>query len=128
MRLIDSSAIVKFFSKEPGWEKVQVYVSQSFSIPIAILELSNALRSKVISGGISLEKALNFITQYADSAVLLDQKKYLGSAFRISINNKITTYDSIFIAAALEENLDLISCDEEQSNVAEKLGIKVIRC
>lgn len=128
MLLIDSSSIVKFFSKETGWEKVKNYIAESLTIQLAIVELSSALSKKVIKKEMAENTALEFIKEYSEKAILLDQRLYIDSAFKISISKSIPVYDSFFIAAALDEGYDLVSSDEKQMKVARSLGIKVINC
>jgi len=54
------------------------------------------------------------------------QEKYLDKALEIALKYKITVYDSLYIALANEKNMPLLTLDEEQVNVAKKIGIEVI--
>ncbi len=128
MLLIDSSAIVKFFSKEDGWEKVEGYIAESLTVQLALVELPSALHKKVIKKEMEEDIALELLKGYIGSAITLDQKQYMGSAFRIAVGKNISVYDSVFLAAALHEGLDLLSCDEKQLNVARSLGIRTVNC
>lgn len=128
MLLIDSSAIVKFFSREQGWEKARSYVAESATIYLAVVELASALLKKTLRNEIEESTALEFLKEYSEKAIMLDQTRYINSAFRISISRNITIYDSLFIAAALQEGYDFVSCDEKQIKVAKSLGLKVINC
>lgn len=128
MLLIDSSAIVKFFSRETGWEKVKNYIAEALTIQLAIVELSSALSKKVMKNEVQENTALEILNEYSEKAILLDQRRYINSAFKLSINRNISIYDSFFIAAALQEGCDLVSCDEKQMKVAKSLGIKIVNC
>lgn len=128
MLLIDSSAIVKFFSKEPGWENMGENISRSVTIQLAMVELSSALLKKVMQKEMSIEKAIEYVTRYGDNAVLLDQRSYTEAAFKIAVGRNISIYDSFFIAAAIAEGYDLVSCDQRQIRAAKSLGVKVIEC
>lgn len=128
MLLIDSSAIVKFFSKEPGWEEVTKYINSSLTLSFAIVELSSGLLKKVIKKELQHSVAEQLINGYSESAILLSQNKYISTALNIAIINKLAIYDSLFIAVALDESYDLVSSDKKQLRVAKSLGIKTIRC
>lgn len=128
MLLIDSSAIVKFFSKEPGWEEVTKYINSSLTLSFAIVELSSGLLKKVVKNELQRPIAEQLINGYAESAILLNQNRYISTALSIAIINKLAIYDSLFIAAALDEGYDLVSSDKKQLKVAKGLGIKTIRC
>jgi len=128
MLLIDSSAIVKFFSKEPGWEEVTKYIADSLTLSFAIVELSSALLKKVIKNELQIDVAMKLVNEYSECAILLNQNKYIRTALKIAISNNLAIYDSLFIAAALDEGYDLASVDGKQLKVAKNLGIKVIKC
>ncbi len=126
MLLIDSSAIVKFFSKEDGWEAVTEYIGSSLTIPLGPVELGSALLKKVRKGEIRMEVAVELLSEYSKNAVLVEQSKHLGTALEIAISNNLAIYDSLFLAAALDEGHDLLSFDNKQIKVAKSLGIKTV--
>lgn len=84
MPLIGSSAIVKYFSKEPGWQAVEWYISISSTVPLALPELGNALLKKLSKKEIDEDTASKILEGYSSSAILLDQNKYLLTAFVIA--------------------------------------------
>ena len=58
MRAIDSSVIVKYFSREPGWEKAkQVLLEGVVTLNLSAKELANALWKKVVRNEMSYEVA-----------------------------------------------------------------------
>lgn len=126
MLLTDSSAIVKFVSKEPGWESIAGYMGDSLSLSLSVAELGSALRKKVIKKEVRQAAASNIINEYAQHTVLLDQNRYIGTALDIAIKNNLSIYDSLFIAAAAEEGYDLLTCDNKQSKIAKKIGVSTI--
>jgi predicted nucleic acid-binding protein len=128
MLLIDTSAIVKFFSKEPGWEGTAKHVANSLTIPLAAVELGSALLKKARKNEIAQDTAIELLNGYLESAIFVDQNKHLGTAVRIAIKADLAIYDSLFIATALNEGYELASCDEKQIKVANGLGIKTIGC
>ena len=127
MLLIDSSALVRFFSKEQGWETAAEFVASSSTISLALAELGSALLKKIIKNEVKPETASRLLGGYSASAVLVDQNTHLVLALGIAASGKSSIYDSLFIATALEGGYDLVSCDRRQAEVAEELGVKVIR-
>jgi len=55
---------------------------------------------------------------------LESEEQYLSDAFEIAVNNRITIYDALFIAVAKRRNLELVTSDEKQADIAERLGVK----
>jgi len=128
MLLIDSSAVVRFYSKESGWESIRDYVDIANTIPLVLVEMSNALIRKVRNNGIDVDAAKELIRSYSVSVSLVNQDRYIVTAFEIAMKNSLSIYDSLFIAAAIGEGCDLVSCDERQLEVAESLGVRTIKC
>ncbi len=129
MRVIDSSTAIKFFSKEPGWEGAREYLTaDSTTVDLAIKELGNALWTKVRRDEMRLEDAVEILAGYPLAVNIVDQKKYLRKALEIAVEHDTTLYDSIFIAVALENACELVTCDKNQLSVAAKLGVKAVEC
>ncbi len=129
MRVIDSSALVKYFSREEHWEIVRKYMLEGvITIDLAIKELSNALWKKVLRGELFPETARTILQDLVGDNIfkIVSQSKYLVKAFDIAIKYGVTIYDVLFIAVALDENMGLITSDQKQKEVAEKLGVKTI--
>jgi len=59
-----------------------------------------------------------------EAMLVVNQDKYLIEVFRISISrNKITIYDSLFIALAKLNYLELVTSDRKQYEIAMKEGV-----
>jgi len=129
MKVIDSSVIIKFFSKEPGWKKAKEHLtSSSTTVELAIKELGNALWKKVRRNEIALEDAVEILTTFPRAVNILDQRKYMRKALEIAVKHEITLYDSLFIAAAVENGYEFITCDKKQRLVADMVGVKAVEC
>lgn len=126
--LIDSSAIIRFFSKEPGWEEIERYLGESVTLSLAMSELGSGLYKKVNKGEIARDIAMTLLEEYSDKAILLEDREYIGLAFEYSLTKKVKIYDGLFVAAAVKEGHTLVSCDKKQCDFAESVGVKVIRC
>lgn len=129
MRVIDSSALVKYFSREENWEKVREIMLQGvISLDLAVKELANALWKKVRRGEMNFEVAKTILRDITEEKPIPIEyeEKYLSKAFEIAMENGLTIYDSLFIVFAMEKGLELVTCDENQARIAQKLGVKVL--
>jgi len=127
--VIDSSALIKYFSREKGWEDVRRYMLEGvLTIDLAIKETLNALWRKIIKEEIMYETVVKLIKDLTENRLfpLESQEQYLTDAFEIAVNNHITIYDALFVAVAKRRNLELITSDKKQANIAERLGVKTI--
>lgn len=121
MKCIDSSAIVKYASKEKGWESLASEIADSTTISLAIKELTNALWKKVIKKEMDIGTAQRIIETYQFMPVL-NQKDYLSLALEIAVRQNIAVYDALFIAVAVANHCELITSDSKQADLAQKLG------
>ncbi len=126
MRLIDSSVIVKFFAEEPGWGSLREYLYTPISIELSMKELGSALLKKVRQKGMERQTAMEILARCPKIFRFLEQKKHLNGAFEIAQKYDTSIYDSLFIAVALKEGYELVTCDGYQADIARKVGVRVI--
>ena len=123
MKIIDSSTIVKYFSAEPGWGKIRPFLSLPVTIELSIKELGSALWKKVNKKEFEMDSALEILLEFQRIAKFYGQKKDIKRAFEIAVSHHITIYDSLFIAAALAENFELVTSDARQGKIASESGV-----
>lgn len=126
MKAIDSSSLVKFFSREDGWKKVQELILEGvISLDLSIKEVANALWKKALSKEIEVKDAEEMVKSLAESEVIKikDQKDFILEAFKISVKNNITIYDSLFIELAKNTKIQLVTSDRIQAEAARKEGV-----
>ena len=126
MRVIDSSSLVKFFSKEKGWEKVaQIIAEGVMTLDLSIKEVANALWKKILIGEMKEDVAIKILSDLLkrEAMLIVNQDEYLLEAFKIANRNKITIYDSLFIALAKSMNLELVTSDKKQYEIAKNEGV-----
>ena len=128
MRLIDSSVIVKYFSEEPGWEDVEVYLYEPISIELSMIELGSALLKKVRKNELDYKKAIEILERYPGTFRFIEEKKHTSRAFEIAKKYNSSIYDAMFIAAALKNAYELVTCDGNQAELARKVGVNTIEC
>jgi predicted nucleic acid-binding protein len=117
--------------KESGWERVKgILAGRPYTLDLAVKEVANAIWRRVtLIGDVSLEKALVILGDLLElrrvTLRVEPQDPYLGQALRIAVENRVTVYDSLFIAQALAKKATLITSDERQGRVAERLSVGV---
>jgi predicted nucleic acid-binding protein len=125
MPIVDTSAFVRYLSREPGWERGGTYLDRPLTVALALKEVSNALRTKTLNGEIDRQVAIQLISKLSMMVKLVDHGDLLVDSYQIAVNNRITVYDALFIAAALWSSEDLVTCDVRQATVARAMGVKV---
>ncbi|MEM1538194.1 MAG: type II toxin-antitoxin system VapC family toxin [Candidatus Nezhaarchaeales archaeon] len=129
MRVIDSSTLIKYFTREEGWEKAREVVLEGVvTLDLAIKEVANALWKKVVKGDLSYEAAVEILKDLVEERPLpiADQNRYLIDAFKASTKYGITIYDALFIVLSKERNQELATSDVKQVRIARELGLKAI--
>ncbi|WP_456422102.1 type II toxin-antitoxin system VapC family toxin [Thermococcus sp.] len=135
MIVIDTSALCKFLLKEEGWREVIPYLqpeSNAHAVEMLLTETTNVIWKNVrIYRNLSREdreKLLSALELLVDKGVITieENREYLRRAFELSVEHNIAIYDALFIAQAQKLNATLVTCDEKQGKVAEKLGISVV--
>ncbi len=127
MKVIDSSSLVKFFSREEGWDRVEEVILEGvMSFDLSIKEVVNALWKKVLNEEMRAQDAEEILKDLIKPEVIktLNQNDYMLGAFEIAVKNKITIYDALFIELAKSTNNDLVTSDSKQAEIARKEGVK----
>jgi predicted nucleic acid-binding protein len=131
--IVDSSALTSIMLREKKAEQIiKIIVEEKpYTLPLAIKETINASWKRYIMGEITNKDVENVSEQLLAlinkrALILLNQDTYIAIATKIAVDNKITVYDSLFIAAAYKESDRLLTFDNKQSKVAERLGVRVI--
>ncbi len=125
MAIVDSSAYVKYFAKEPGWDNVANHLMQPASIELALAEVANALSKKITLDEVKLKDAEMFLSKMVDITRFVGRNESVIPALKMSEEKRITVYDALFIVAALDNKLGLTTSDEKQARVAKELGVSV---
>ncbi len=127
MKAIDSSALIKYFSREEGWDRVEGLILEGVvSLDLSIKETANALCKKVSNKEIEARNAEEIVRDLTQSEAIKikSQNDYILGAFKIAIKNRTTIYDSLFIELAKSDSNELVTSDNTQAEIAEKEGVK----
>lgn len=130
MIVIDASSLAKYILRERNWKSVRNYLlEESFSLNLALAEISNAIwKHSVLYDKILREQAdkmFKALEKLREVVIFEPFEKYLDNSVKIALNSGITVYDALYIAQA-EKIGRLLTSDEKQKKVAEKLGIDVV--
>lgn len=129
MRVIDSSALIKYFVREDGWERVREIILEGvMTLDLAIKEVANALWKKVLRGDLKCEIAIKILKDLVEEKPfpIISQNEYLIKAFEISVKHNITIYDALFIALSTGKSQELVTSDAKQAEIARDLGLKTM--
>lgn len=129
MRVIDSSSLVKFFSREKGWDAIERLILEGLvSLELSTKEVASALWKKTLSGQMRSEDAKEILEDLvrSDTIELHNQSQYLIGAFKIATKEKITIYDALFIQLAKNVKAELVTSDNRQAEAARHERVKVM--
>lgn len=127
MRVIDASALVKYFTKERGWKEVsELILDGVISIELVMKEVANSLWKKVRQGDMESEVALALIEKVPKIVKINPQYPFMTRAFKIALQYSITVHDALYIALAENKKYELITCDKKQAEVAKELNVGVL--
>ena len=131
--ILDSSVIAAIFFKEDSSEKAEKAAEnyKLITVDLAIAEVANVAWKRVMFFDESKEIALkalrrgiDFITSVCE---VISTRKLLEDAFAIAIEDKITIYDSFFIAASEREKVPILTTDGKlYEKVKSKRNVKRI--
>ncbi len=129
MIVVDASALAAFILREEGWRRLAKYLADAIAPDHVVKEVANAVwRAARLRGLLSEEEAWRAYAllhrMIGKNLVLEPKLKYLDKALEI-MARRVTVYDAIYLALALEKELPLLTLDEEQRRAAEALGIRV---
>ncbi len=130
MIVVDASALAAFILKEEGWRDLASYLVYCISLEHIVKEVTNAIwKASHLRGIITIQeakKALELLKRMINKNIfLLPELNYLDLAFDISMKHGLTIYDSLYIALAISERKPLLTLDDEQRKVAERLGLEL---
>ncbi len=129
MKVIDSSALVKYFSREEGWQKVEEHILDGvITLDLAVKEIANALWKKALKSEVEehlVREILNDLIK-ARAIKIMSQDEFIIDAFELAVKHQITIYDALFIAFAKRLKLSLITSDTRQAKIAKEEGIEVL--
>ena len=120
LKILDASCLAKIILQEDGWELVPLD-ENTFTLDFAFVEVMNVIWKAIITNRIEEEDELercNILKEIHRYLPVRDSSKYFSKALKISIGEKITIYDSLYIAAGIFDSATLYTSDKNRYNVA----------
>ena len=126
MKVIDSSALIKYIEKEENWEKVEEHLKEGcVTLDLAVKETANALVKKALKNEVTTETAKEIINYLPKIVRITPQKEHFSKALEIAIKHKLAIYDALFIALSANTNTPLLTSDEKQAKTSKEYGVAV---
>ena len=115
--VIDASVAVKWYVPEEGSEAASAILARGdslFSPDLLAAEFGNVIWKKVRKGELDQFEAEEIIGAFISSGPvnLRPLSVFLGAAFDIAIRWKVTVYDALYLAVAMEESCALVTADD----------------
>lgn len=127
MLVVDASVLVKYVSREEGWQEARKLISMGvYTVKLALKETANAMWKKAMLGEVNLDKVLEIIKGLYNAVSLIDQDAVLPEAVEVALKHRITVYDALYIAAAKKLKASLATADEKQAEAAKNEGVDVV--
>ena len=129
MKVIDSSALIKYFSREEGWEKVEEHILEgATTLDLAIKEVANALWRKILKEEMETHQAKEILEDLikAQAIKIIPQNTLIAEALELAIKHHTPIYDTLFITLAKKLKTTLITSDTKQGSIAQKEEVKTI--
>ncbi len=116
MIVINASSLAKYVLHEEGWDEISVFIrgkNTLYSLDHVVKEVGNALWR-------------HYCIRLVNTGVIIlePEANYLQTAMQIALEQGVTLYDSLYVSQA-QKHGELLTSDEKQANIAEKLGVKV---
>ena len=131
--ILDSSVIAAIFFKEESSEKAERAAAnyQLITVDLAIAEVANVAWKRVVFFNepkvVALKALRGSINLIIGACEVISTHKLLEDAFEIAIVDRITIYDSLFIAASEREKVPLLTTDGKlYEKVKSKRNVKLI--
>jgi len=129
--VIDASALAKLIFKEEGWEEVAEVLKRGvISIDYIIKEVANSILRRLVRNEVTYEEAkvmYRAMKEILGKALRFEEElPYMDEAFEISLRQKTTIYDSLYIAVAKKNRFTLLTADHKQAQVASTENVQTI--
>lgn len=117
--VLDSSIIAAIFFREEASKKAAQLAADKnlYTVNLALAEVANVAWKRVNLFGEDkelIEEALNRCMEFINtSCEVIDMSELIDPAFNIAVGEKLTMYDSLFLAAAERKKLPLYTLDKK---------------
>jgi len=130
--VLDSGVIFAIYFEENASERAAKAANEysPITLDLAVAEVGNAAWKRVAffteskdATWLSLSKCLQFLK----SCTVMNSSDLAGHAYEIALENKTTFYDSLFLAAAEQEKVPLLTLDKKMYESAKaKMNVRML--
>ena len=126
--LIDTSCLIAYFNKEPGYEKIKIYLLGSDNLNISSITFVELLS---VIGKIDLNKAYQIIEYLENSPIkIIDVHKdiaKIAGALRLKYKNlDLSTADCIILASGIKNKVDKILTKDHVWRDVKEIEVEII--
>ena len=130
---LDSSVIAAIFFKEEASVRALKRAEECdpVTLDLAIAEVGNVVWKRVSNSredeGRTMDALRDCLEFIRTACTLLESSDLLEEAFKIAVQDKISFYDSLFLAAAESERMPLLTLDKKlYERVKEKRDVRLV--
>ncbi len=131
MIVIDASALTAFIMMVKEYQYITNYIKECISVDHIVKEVGNSIWKAHIRGYISNNDAIKrfeiLIKLIKNVIQLINEIDLIEEAMKIAMENKITIYDSLYIALAFKKKIPLLTIDNTQAKIAKKYNLEVVK-
>jgi len=118
--VVDASAVVAFFLREEGWERLSRYMFRTASVGHVVKEFYNSVWRAVRGRKLTPEEAgemVSMFKRYLDKCLeITSEERLVDRALEIALESGATVYDALYIAPALNKGKPLLTLDKKNGN------------
>jgi predicted nucleic acid-binding protein len=131
--VLDSSILAAMFFKEEASSRALKCAAECdlVTLDLAVAEVGNVAWKQVVFSGENKDRALDALRDCQDfittACTLLKASDLTAKAFEIAVENKTSYYDSLFLAAAAEEEVPLLTLDRKlYEKIRAKMDVRMV--
>ena len=131
--VLDSSVLAAMFFKEAASPRALKCASECdpVTLDLAMAKVGNVAWKQVVFFGESKDRALDALHDCRDfmatACTIIKASDLSMKAFQIAVEDRISYYDSLFLAAAEREGIPLMTLDQKlQEKAKEKRDVRLI--
>lgn len=125
--VVDASTVLNFLMPDEKtsdtvdhlFEQIRSFKVKAFAPEILSYEVTNALRSAVLSNRASKNVALSIFKDFTNLGVTINDVNFL-TVLKIAVNKKMSVYDASYAYLANSRGIYLVTSDSNLSKIAKK--------
>jgi predicted nucleic acid-binding protein len=134
--VVDTSALIRLFvpdgpvpqGLEAFFRKVAMGLGRALAPELLAAEAANVILKKLQRGELAMDEARSLLKDVMVMPIeLRPHMPLLESAFILASEQKLSAYDALFLALALEQNATFYTADDQLAGAAEVLHLTVNR-